>query len=111
MLNMYLLITLSKLFSFASISTVITSTYIQLIISQNYLFNFAHILRVLKFSSLFRLNTLVELTATDSPFLKHRFTLNTFLLSVEYNFRLALNINLSLTDFVPSLSTTYVNSS
>lgn len=68
------------------------------------------LLGLLKYSSAFRLNTLVELTATDFPSNRLRFTGNLFLLSVEYNYRLAININFSQADFVPSLSLVFVNS-
>ncbi len=64
----------------------------------------------LKLSSVTRLNTLVELTSYDIPSNSRRFTLNYFLLSVEYNYRLALNINIFQNDFVPSLFSLYPNS-
>lgn len=66
---------------------------------------------LLKSSSALRLNTLVELTAYDSPNRVNRFTLNFFLLSVEYNYRLALNLSLNQTSFVPTLFSIYPNSS
>lgn len=68
------------------------------------------LLGLLKYSSAFRLNTLVELTTTDFPSRRLRFTGNLFLLSIEYNYRLAININFSQADFVPSLSSVFVNS-
>lgn len=64
----------------------------------------------LKTSTLTRFNMLVELTAYDVPKSPQRFTLNYFLLSVEYNTRLAINVPLNSSVFA-SVSSIYQNSS
>lgn len=63
----------------------------------------------LKMSSLTRFNMLTELTAYDMPKSTRRFTLNYFLLSLEYNSRLALNIPLTSMVFA-SIFSVYPNS-
>lgn len=68
------------------------------------------IFSVLRYSSLTRLNTLTEFTASDFPQVKSRFTLNLFLLSLEYNYRLVVNINIAQDSTVPSLISSYANS-
>jgi NADH:ubiquinone oxidoreductase subunit C len=79
-----------------------SNTYVETSLAQIFIF--------LKKSSLLRLTMLTELTAYDSPSSVNRFTLIYFLLSVEYNVRLAININLLGTS-IQSLTNVYLNSS
>jgi len=110
MLNFYLISSLRILFG-KHISTITISNHSLLIVlNRSSLDSLPLILLLLRSSSPFRLNTLTELTICDNPARKNRFTLNSFLLSVEYNFRIAINICFSLTNFVPSLSQAYINS-
>jgi len=81
-----------------------------LILKNKILSDLPSILKIVKLSTLLRLSTLVELTVCDNPSNVNRFTLNLFLLSIEYNFRLAINCMFSLTQFIPTLSSVYLNS-
>jgi NADH-quinone oxidoreductase subunit C len=110
MLNNYITITLKKLLSHF-ISSISLDYYPLVTLRSHSLISLPLIFTLLKTSSVFRLNTLVELTAYDIPNRASRFTLNFFLLSVEYNYRLGININLEQTTFVPTLFSIYPNSS
>lgn len=110
MLNNYLVKIFQKVFS-KTIGLVLLEYYPLLIIRATNLSLIPMLLSLLKHSSVFRLNTLVELTATDQPTHRLRFMCNFFLLSIEYNYRLAININFDQADFVPSLSSVFINSS
>lgn len=65
-------------------------------------------LGVLKYSTALRLNTLVELTAFDSPSNKCRFTINLILASIEYNYRFL--VNFKSTGVIDSLMPVFINS-
>jgi NADH-quinone oxidoreductase subunit C len=110
MLNNYAVLVLKNLLS-PFISSILLGYYPLVILKSGSLSSIPFIFKLLKYSSLLRLNTLVELTAYDVPNRTERFTLNFFLLSVEYNYRLAINLNLRQTSFVPTLHTVYPNSS
>jgi NADH:ubiquinone oxidoreductase subunit C len=108
MLNNYLISLFKKLF--AKPIGSISLEYYPLVNFRNSVLEFLpKIFTILKLSTCTRLNTLVELTSYDVPSHVNRFTLNFFLLSVEYNYRLTLNISLSQVSFVPSLSHVYLN--
>ena len=110
MLNNYIISVLKFLLS-PFISSINLSYYPLIILKSRSLHYLTTIFTLLKFSSALRLNTLVELTSYDIPNRADRFTLNFFLLSVEYNYRLAINLNIAQTDFVPTLFSIYPNSS
>lgn len=110
MLITYTTLILNKIFS-NSLSTVLLNHYPLLVIRNKTLPYLSTFFSILKLSSATRLNTLVELTAYDVPNRFQRFTLNFFMLSVEYNYRIALNLNIAQTDFVPTLFNIYPNSS
>jgi len=110
MLNNYIIIVLKKLLS-RFISSVAMDYYPLVTLKSSSIANIPLIFALLKYTSSVRLNTLVELTAYDIPNKFNRFTLNFFLLSIEYNYRLAINLSISQTTFVPTLFSIYPNSS
>jgi NADH:ubiquinone oxidoreductase subunit C len=110
MLNKYIITVLEKLLS-PYISSIKVGYYPLITLRADALLKLPFIFTLLKYSSALRLNTLVELTAYDIPNRFERFTLNFFLLSLEYNYRLAINLNIKQTSFVPSLFSIYPNSS
>jgi NADH:ubiquinone oxidoreductase subunit C len=110
MLNSYLLSVLKNLFPLFISTISIERSYLLITLRAAAIAYLTSILKVLKYSSLTRLNMLTELTAYDYPTSKNRFTLNFFLLSVEYNYRLAINVSFSSDIPVPSLTGVYPNS-
>lgn len=110
MLQIYLNSLLTTIFS-KNLATIITNYYITVAARHTLLNNLLAVVNILKLSSAFRINTLVELTAYDIPNRIKRFTCSLFLLSVEYNYRLTVNVNVDQTDFITSLSTVYPNAS
>lgn len=110
MLNSYVTNIIKKLLA-PFVSSIILGYYPLVTLRSSSLMCITSIFALLKFSSALRVNTLVELTAYDIPNHVNRFTLNFFLLSVEYNYRLALNLNINQTSFVPTLFFIYPNSS
>jgi len=110
MWDSYFILTLKKLF-LKSITNISLGHYPLIILRLGALKFLPVIFTLLKLSTATRLNTLVELTAYDIPNHLNRFTLNFFLLSIEYNYRIAVNISVPQVEFVPSVSSIYVNAS
>jgi NADH-quinone oxidoreductase subunit C len=109
MVNNYLTFIFKKLF-LKNFNTLVLDYSPRLIARQQQLSSFASLLTIFKLSTATRLNTLVEFTTYDIPACRERFTCNLFFLSVEYNFRLGININIFQMDFFPSLAGVYPNS-
>jgi len=110
MFDSYIVTAIKQLFAPHVASLLLSNTYPLIILKNQILSELPVVLKVMKLSSLLRLGTLVELTVCDNPSNVNRFTLNIFLLSVEYNFRAAINCMFSLSQFVPTLSFIYPNS-
>lgn len=109
MLNNYLILVFKKFFS-RTVSGILLDYYPHLILKSDSLENFMVLIHMFKLSSLIRANMLIEFTAVDTPMKAKRFKLNIFLLSVEYNYRIAIIINIMDTTFVSSLVSIYNNS-
>jgi NADH-quinone oxidoreductase subunit C len=91
------------------VPTVLASDYQVEFELQTNRYSLLHMLIVLKNHGLLRLNTLMEVTAVDSPHHILRFYVSYFLLSMEYNAR--ARVSLQVNELTPVLSITLLFSS
>lgn len=90
------------------LSTLSININLLLVLRATFVKDLVAFLGVLKYSTALRLNTLVELTAFDSPLHQYRFTISMALVSIEYNYRLL--VKFKTMGVIDSLTPVFINS-